>query len=258
MQLALHKFNDGENHFSQVRTLEVDGQIWFVANDVATTLGYSSPRDAIIRHCKSDGVVKRDVVTTNKNTPIQSMNTINEPNLYRLIVKSQLASAERFEKWVFEEVLPSIRNKGYYGKIDRSAMPNFAIRYKNNYHKIDPSYFSVITEMYVRLYSALEAVGYVIPDKGLHAKKMMPDISVGQGFAKYLKENDVKYYDNCKTYEHTFDDGREAQSAKMYSIDALPLFIKWLYNVWIPTKSQAYFKGRDDLALDYLPKLLSK
>ncbi|RZL49886.1 MAG: hypothetical protein EOO93_23895, partial [Pedobacter sp.] len=102
--------------------------------------------------------------------------------------------------------------------------------------------------MFGRLYSALESVGYVIPDKGSHNKKLMPDISVGLGFAKFLKDNSSKYYDDCRTYRHTFPDGRDVE-ANMYPIDALPMFIRWLNEIWIPTKAQAYFKGKDDLAL---------
>lgn len=256
MQLGLHKFDDGSHHFSDIRTVEIDGTLWFVGNDVAKTLGYSNTQDAIARHCKSTGIVKHDIPTNNKITPIQSMSLINEPNVYRLIIRSQLNSAEKFEAWLFEEVIPAIRKKGFYGTIDRSALPNFLERYKDNYHKIDRNYFSVITEMFGRLYSALEAVGYVIPDRGTHNKQMMPDISVGIGFADFLKKNKSDYYKNCKTYVHTFPDGREV-NANMYPIEALPMFIRYLNEVWIQTKSQAYFKGRDDKALEYLPKLLA-
>ena len=222
---------------------------------MAKTLGYASPNDAITRHCKPSGIIKHDIETNNKIVPIQSMTLINEPNVYRLIVRSQLPSAEKFESWLFEEVIPSIRKKGYYGKIDRTALPNFIERYKDNYHKIDVNYFSVITEMFGRLYSALESVGYVIPDKGTHNKQLMPDISVGRGFADFLKKIGSKHYDDCKTYQHSFPDGREV-SANMYPIDALPHFIRYLNEVWIPTKAANYFKGKDDKALDYLPKLL--
>ncbi|MGK3946662.1 BRO family protein, partial [Streptomyces caeruleatus] len=77
------------------------------------------------------------------NGGIQETILINEPNVYRLIIKSQLPSAEKFETWLFEEVIPSIRKKGYYGKIDRTQVPNFYIRYQDNFHKIDKNYFSV-------------------------------------------------------------------------------------------------------------------
>jgi hypothetical protein len=203
-------------------------------------------------HCKTGGTLKQGIPTDSGE---QLMTLINEPNVYRLIMRSQLPSAERFESWLFEEVIPSIRKRGFYGTIDRTVLPNFIERYKDNYYKIDNNYFSVITEMFGRLYSSLEAVGYVIPDKGSHNKKLMPDIRVGRGFADFLKNNESKYYDDCKTYQHTFPDGREVP-ANMYPIDALPMFIRYLNEVWIPTKAQAYFKGKDDLALEYLPKLL--
>ena len=84
-----------------------------------------------------------------------------------MIIKSQLPSAERFESWLFEEVVPSIRKKGFYGKIDRTQLPNFYLRYKENVHKIDRNYFSVISELFVTLNAELDKVGYEIPDNGI-------------------------------------------------------------------------------------------
>ncbi|MBO9612901.1 MAG: hypothetical protein J7619_09415 [Dyadobacter sp.] len=202
MQVQIFKFEQKEQHLlNEIRTVEIDGKIWFVGIDVAKVLGYSNTNDANARHCKSSGIVKREVATTNKFTPMQNMSLINEPNVYRLIIKSQLESAERFEEWLFSEVLPSIRKKGFHGKIDRTALPNFIERYKDNYHKLPPDHFSVISEMYARLYLALEKVGYQIPDKGMAGKQMMPDISVGRGFATFLKDNNSKFYDECQTVE---------------------------------------------------------
>jgi prophage antirepressor-like protein len=252
MQLSLYQFDDGSHQFSDIRTIEIEGELWFIASDVAKTLGYVNPSKAIADHCKPKGITKRDIPTKGG---MQALTLINESNVFRLIVKSQLPSAEKFEAWLFEEVVPSIRKKGYYGKIDRSALPNFIERYKDNYHKIDFNYFSVITEMYIRMYAALEAVGYVIPDKGVHQKKMMPDISVGKGFAEYLRAHAPEYIETCKTYTHSFPDGREVE-ANMYPISALEMFIIYINTVWLPTKAEAYFKGRDNLALEYLPKLL--
>lgn len=103
----LQIFNSEE--FGEIRTTEIDGKPYFVASDVATALGYATPRDAISRHCK--GVVKRDTPTS---SGIQSMSYIGEGDLYRLIMKSKLPSAEKFESWVMDEVLPSIRKNGGY------------------------------------------------------------------------------------------------------------------------------------------------
>ena len=105
----LQIFNSGE--FGEIRTIEIDGKPYFVGTDVAKALGYNNPRDAVSRHCK--GVVKRDTPTS---SGIQSMSYINEGDLYRLIMKSKLPSAEKFESWVMDEVLPTIRKTGSYQK----------------------------------------------------------------------------------------------------------------------------------------------
>lgn len=97
--------------FGDIRTAEIDGKPYFVGTDVAKALGYSNPRKAILDHCK--GVTKRDTPTS---SGIQSMSYINEGDLYRLIMKSKLPSAEKFESWVMDEVLPTIRKTGSYQK----------------------------------------------------------------------------------------------------------------------------------------------
>ena len=105
----LQIFNSEE--FGEIRTAEINGKPYFVGTDVAKALGYSNPRKAILDHCK--GVTKRDTPTS---SGMQSMSYINEGDLYRLIMKSKLPSAEKFESWVMDEVLPSIRKTGSYQK----------------------------------------------------------------------------------------------------------------------------------------------
>lgn len=95
--------------FGKVRTLDEDGKVLFSAADVAKSLGYSNTRDAITRHCK--GVVKRDTLT---NGGKQTLAFIPEGDVYRLISHSRLPAAEKFERWVFDEVLPTIRQYGAY------------------------------------------------------------------------------------------------------------------------------------------------
>ena len=103
----LQIFNNEE--FGEIRTAEINGKPYFVASDVATALGYVNPRKAIIDHCK--GVTKRD---TPISGGIQELSYINEGDVYRLIIRSKLPAAEKFESWVMEEVLPSIRKNGGY------------------------------------------------------------------------------------------------------------------------------------------------
>ncbi len=99
--------------FGELGVMLIDGKEYFPATQCAKILGYKNPKDAILRHCK--GVVKRDLPT---NGGVQSVNYIPEGDLYRLIVSSKLPGADKFERWVFEEVLPSIRRTGCYGAPD--------------------------------------------------------------------------------------------------------------------------------------------
>lgn len=108
------------SEFGELDVLLIDGKEYFPATACAKILGYSNPRKAVIDHCRRDGVTKRDGVSITVNQygketkQTVSINYINEGNLYRLIVHSKLPSAERFERWVFDEVLPSIRKQGGY------------------------------------------------------------------------------------------------------------------------------------------------
>lgn len=105
--------------FGQLRTAEIGGQTWFCMSDVAKALGYSNSRDALKKHCRQKGVAKRDTLTSGGN---QIITYIDEGNIYRLITHSKLPSAERFESWVFDEVLPSIRKTGLYSAINVALM----------------------------------------------------------------------------------------------------------------------------------------
>lgn len=114
-------FNNAE--FGQIRTVEVEGKIYFVGNDIAKALEYARPYEAVTAHCK--GAVSYRILT---NGGEQEAKVIPEGDIYRLIVKAADQSrnpdikekAERFEVWVFDEVLPSLRQTGHY------EMPNMS------------------------------------------------------------------------------------------------------------------------------------
>ena len=95
--------------FGSIRTVKDGDRVLFVANDIAKALGYISQKDAVSRHCK--GALKRRYLTEGGE---QELKVIPEGDIYRLIVKSKLPSAEEFESWVFDEVLPTIRKTGGY------------------------------------------------------------------------------------------------------------------------------------------------
>lgn len=95
--------------FGSVRVAEIEGKTYFLAADIARALGYLRPADAVSAHCK--GSVKHRVLT---NGGEQEAKFIPEGDIYRLAVHSKLPSAEKFETWVFDEVIPSIRQTGGY------------------------------------------------------------------------------------------------------------------------------------------------
>ena len=95
--------------FGEVRTVMIDDKPYFVANDIASALGYKRPADAVSAHCK--GSVKYRYLT---NGGQQEVKIIPEGDVYRLIIKSKLPNAQKFESWVMDEVLPTIRKHGAY------------------------------------------------------------------------------------------------------------------------------------------------
>ncbi len=95
--------------FGEVRTIQEGDKVMFCGSDVAKALGYARPADAITAHCK--GVA---ILPTPTNGGVQDIKFIPEGDVYRLIIRSKLPSAERFERWVFDDVIPSIRRNGGY------------------------------------------------------------------------------------------------------------------------------------------------
>ncbi len=113
----IQQFHNEE--FGSLDILMIDGKPYFPATECAILLGYKNPRKAIIDHCK--GVTKRDSLSTGG---VQSRNFIPEGDLYRLIIRSKLPAAVRFESWVFDTVLPSIRKHNAY--IDPETLKKMA------------------------------------------------------------------------------------------------------------------------------------
>ena len=105
--------------FGEIRGMEVNGKPYVVAKDVAKALGYKDTTNAIKQHCK--WVVKYHLPHPQSNSKTIEVNMIPEGDVYRLIIKSKLPSAQKFEEWVMDEVLPEIRRTGGY--IDEGATP---------------------------------------------------------------------------------------------------------------------------------------
>ena len=111
--------------FGKVRTMEINGEPYFVGREVAMILGYKNPLDALTKHVEEEdkGVANCDTLGGT-----QKMTVINESGLYSLILSSKLPKAKEFKRWVTSEVLPSIRKHGAYAVDELLNDPEFAIK----------------------------------------------------------------------------------------------------------------------------------
>lgn len=105
----LQVFNNEE--FGEIRTIEINGQPYFIGKDIAAALGYSKERDAIAKHVDEDDRLTAQIVAAGQR---RNMTAINESGVYSLIMGSELKSAKKFKRWITSEVIPSIRKNGGY------------------------------------------------------------------------------------------------------------------------------------------------
>lgn len=109
------------NEFGKLDILIEDGKELFPATECAKLLGYTNPYGAVQKHCRS--LSKREVPHPQNPEKTASVNFINEGDLWRLIIRSRLPSAQKFEKWLFDEVLPELRKTGGYRMKPAANMP---------------------------------------------------------------------------------------------------------------------------------------
>lgn len=109
MQNELKIFENPE--FGRIRTMEINGEPYFVGKDVAEILGYSNPRDALSKHVDDED---KATVAIHDGSQNRNLTAINESGLYSLILSSKLPTAKKFKHWVTSDVLPTIRKTGGY------------------------------------------------------------------------------------------------------------------------------------------------
>ena len=161
-----------------VRTLEINGEPWFVGKDIAVALGYSNPRDALSKHVDSEDKGVAECATLGGS---QDLTVINESGLYSLILSSKLPNAKAFKRWVTSEVLPAIRKHGLYATEELIANPDLAIE----------AFKALKEEREAR--KALEAENTVMRPKALFADAVSArrtSILIGE-LAKLIKQNGV-------------------------------------------------------------------
>ena len=135
------------------------------------------------------------------------------------------------------------------GKSKPANLPYHIQRYIANRSEIPPTHFSMLNEMIFALIAPLESAGYTLPDD------MVPDISAGRMFCKWLRDEKGIDTNTLPTYRHQFGDGRIVYP-KLYPNEVLADFRKHFHEVWLPQKALKYFNERDNKALEYIPKLL--
>lgn len=122
-ELQVFRYQDNE-----VRTVEVDGEPWFVLKDVCAVLGIGNSR-MVFDRLDSD---EKGVSQIDTPGGLQNVNIINESGLYNVILRSDKPEAKPFRKWVTSEVLPSIRKTGGYGQKALSPVEMFSLQAQIN------------------------------------------------------------------------------------------------------------------------------
>ncbi|MGL6108089.1 phage antirepressor KilAC domain-containing protein [Romboutsia sp.] len=186
--------------FGDVNVISINNKEYFEATPIAKALGYINPRDAILRLCYEEGVVFSDVgvVTGTKGDGSEvfqhvSKKFIDEGNVYRLIIRSKLPSAKKFERWLMDHVLPSIRKNGVYMNDEAIEQtlnnPDFIIQMAN---KLKSEKEQRMAQQ--KRADTLEAIITLDKPYTNFAKRIeasSDSITVGQ-FAKLLNNNNVK------------------------------------------------------------------
>ncbi|AYY65698.1 phage antirepressor [Staphylococcus hominis subsp. hominis] len=210
-----------------VRTINIDGEPYFVGKDVADILGYSNSRKALLDHVDEEDKLTSRIVTAGQN---RNQTIINESGLYSLIFSSKLESAKRFKRWVTSEVLPAIRKHGIYATdnvIEQTLRdPDYIINVLTEYKK-EKEYNLLLQQQVGELKpkadyydqilksKKLITVNAIAKDYGMSAQalnKILHDLKVqfkqsGQ-WLLYAKYHD-KGYTSSEPHKYTKKDGTE-------------------------------------------------
>lgn len=195
--------------FGQIRTVESEDKIYFVATDIAKALGYENTSKAISDHCR--WVTKRYIPHPQNQEKELEVNVIPEGDMYRLISHSKLESAEKFETWVFDEVLPSLRKTGYY------EMPNMSRELQA---------IVMIDRKQVQMENRMDKLEFDIPLYGAEADELSNHVKrkgvkvLGGKQSEAYKDNEIRakvyrdIYDQIKREFGIYDDSGKPKSYK--------------------------------------------
>ena len=211
--------------FGSVRTIEENGKILFCGSDVAKALGYRRPKDAINAHCK--GAVKRRLLT---NGGAQEMKMISEGDVYRLISHSRLPSAEKFESWIFDDILPTIRRTGGYVANEDMFVDNYLPfldePYKNLF-RLQMTFISKLNERIRNDKPLVDFALHVADSEDLIDMNAMAKLAADKNFNigrtrlfRWLKEMGVLMSNNLP-YQRYIDRGYFAVKESVFEVEGM-------------------------------------
>lgn len=187
------------NEFGQLRVfVDTNGKTWIAGVDVAKALGFKNPSNAVKNHCRQSKTIKHRL-NSRLNNGKYDLIFIEETNFYRLVIKSTLPSAEKFQDWVVDEVLPSLRETGKYEiKEERQATQNNqnnleALRNKVD-HLINRNRLLAEDLIKYRLY-CLDEISEEFGIKTTTLEAILEDRGFDLESVAYVKSG-VKYVDN--------------------------------------------------------------
>lgn len=189
--MKMEIFNHQE--FGSIRVLNENGTLLFCGTDIAAALGYANPRKAVRDHTR--GGTKRSIPTT---SGLQEMTVVPEGDVYRLIVHSKLPGAERFEKWVFDEVLPTIRKTGGYMTdtlLEQAAAdPNVLLRFASELLKKHEENEHLTATVQTLAPKAAFYDAFIAPGECTNIRATAKQLEVGErAFCRFLLEAGFLY-----------------------------------------------------------------
>lgn len=148
--------------------------------------------------------------------------------------------AVQVSEWIYDWM------SGKIVSAEPASLPSHLARYLANDPKVRPGYFSVLQETALNLFGPMHNIGFIIP------ANWVPDISVGQGFCKWLRDFKNVNTDALPTYRHEYIDDGRVVDAKLYPDMFLADFRAWFRDIWLPNNGVKYFKRKDPNSLMFI------
>jgi prophage antirepressor-like protein len=242
-------------HFQdqRVRTIIMNGEIWFVIADACKVLEIANVGNAI-RRLDRDGIRQADV--TDSIGRSQQTAVANEPNLYRLIFRSDKEEAKAFQDWVYKDVLPAIRKTGSYSipqqQAPRTISDAVRLRALMNERRVPDGFFAVLMECERELYHWEKILNERLDNES------RVEHSVGRHWSTYAR-NVLKIPDQERnTYPHTLPDRSNPVYPWAYPLSYLTAFRYWLREIYFVEKFEAYARYRAKSIGAPIPQISTK